>query len=314
MSFAENTSSTTSEPLVLDLSDPNELNRLSDWEIDFRQIEPGPMNTRIVMSQGPDMSLLNIKMDRAVHQAGYSPPGMMTFGIPRVEGIRWHVNDQHRPNFIDFGSGVEYESATNGEFSGLVYSIAEQYIHAVADKTRLPLPAEIADNDTVSAMPTRSLHLLTRFSESLLFQGGGFDEFDQEGLVIGLLSFGANTNIHEDRSALATRTRAIRSAIDYVEQSDKESLLVSDVCASINIPLRTLRRAFHEKFGIGPKAYFNRVRLGQVRSELLNSERGLCIADAANEWGFWHMGQFARDYRTMFGELPSQTVDRRNPN
>jgi len=184
----------------------------------------------------------------------------------------------------------------------------------VADKTRLPLPAEIADNDTVSAMPTRSLHLLTRFSESLLFQGGGFDEFDQEGLVIGLLSFGANTNIHEDRSALATRTRAIRSAIDYVEQSDKESLLVSDVCASINIPLRTLRRAFHEKFGIGPKAYFNRVRLGQVRSELLNSERGLCIADAANEWGFWHMGQFARDYRTMFGELPSQTVDRRNPN
>jgi transcriptional regulator GlxA family with amidase domain len=31
------------------------------------------------------------------------------------------------------------------------------------------------------------------------------------------------------------------------------------------------------------------------------------IADAANAWGFWHMGQFAKDYRTLFGELPSQT-------
>jgi len=28
----------------------------------------------------------------------------------------------------------------------------------------------------------------------------------------------------------------------------------------------------------------------------------------ANAWGFWHMGQFARDYRRLFGELPSDTL------
>ena len=33
------------------------------------------------------------------------------------------------------------------------------------------------------------------------------------------------------------------------------------------------------------------------------------VADAANEWGFWHMGQFAKDYRRMFGELPSETLN-----
>nr|WP_237707167.1 hypothetical protein [Pseudoalteromonas sp. BSi20652] len=28
---------------------------------------------------------------------------------------------------------------------------------------------------------------------------------------------------------------------------------------------------------------------------------------AAN-WGFWHAGQFAKDYTQLFGENPSQTV------
>ena len=32
-------------------------------------------------------------------------------------------------------------------------------------------------------------------------------------------------------------------------------------------------------------------------------------ANVAHRWGFWHMGQFARDYRRLFGELPSETRD-----
>jgi AraC-like DNA-binding protein len=30
--------------------------------------------------------------------------------------------------------------------------------------------------------------------------------------------------------------------------------------------------------------------------------------DAAARWGFWHLGQFSRDYKGQFGELPSQTL------
>jgi AraC family ethanolamine operon transcriptional activator len=31
-------------------------------------------------------------------------------------------------------------------------------------------------------------------------------------------------------------------------------------------------------------------------------------ADIANLVGFWHMGQFAKDYRKLFAELPSETI------
>ena len=32
------------------------------------------------------------------------------------------------------------------------------------------------------------------------------------------------------------------------------------------------------------------------------------IRDIANRYGFWHMGQFAADYKKLFGELPSKTL------
>ena len=49
-------------------------------------------------------------------------------------------------------------------------------------------------------------------------------------------------------------------------------------------------------------------RLNQVRRKLLREPpvRGK-ISDVANEFGFWHMGDFASHYRRFFGELPSET-------
>ncbi|HHA18893.1 MAG TPA: helix-turn-helix domain-containing protein, partial [Methylophaga sp.] len=30
----------------------------------------------------------------------------------------------------------------------------------------------------------------------------------------------------------------------------------------------------------------------------------------AHYWGYWHLGQLAKDYRHFFGELPSETLNR----
>jgi hypothetical protein len=32
-------------------------------------------------------------------------------------------------------------------------------------------------------------------------------------------------------------------------------------------------------------------------------------AEVFKQWGFWHMGQFAKDYKFMFGQLPSETLN-----
>lgn len=72
---------------------------------------------------------------------------------------------------------------------------------------------------------------------------------------------------------------------------------------------RTLEYAFRERFGITPKAVLSSIRLNGVHRELkLTNGGNTKIADIASRWGFWQMGQFAKDYKLMFGELPSYTL------
>jgi AraC family ethanolamine operon transcriptional activator len=53
--------------------------------------------------------------------------------------------------------------------------------------------------------------------------------------------------------------------------------------------------------------------LAQVHQELRNfdAQDYDSIIELAGIHGFWHMGQFAADYRRIYGELPSDTLKRK---
>jgi len=54
--------------------------------------------------------------------------------------------------------------------------------------------------------------------------------------------------------------------------------------------------------------YVKQVRLAKAREEMLATQGAKSVTSIAMEWGFNHLGHFARDYRARFGELPSQTL------
>jgi len=50
------------------------------------------------------------------------------------------------------------------------------------------------------------------------------------------------------------------------------------------------------------------------RRELRRADSSLAsVSDVAERYGFWHLSQFAADYRWLFGELPSETLRKRSP-
>jgi len=58
-------------------------------------------------------------------------------------------------------------------------------------------------------------------------------------------------------------------------------------------------------------AYLKIQRLHGVRRLLKAADpNNSSIMAIANQFGFWSSGHFARDYKKMFGELPSQTIKR----
>ena len=82
---------------------------------------------------------------------------------------------------------------------------------------------------------------------------------------------------------------------------------IESLCRQSGASWRTLNRAFLERFDQSPKTYYIHLRLNGVRKTLLKGDAET-VSEAANRYGFWHLGQFARDYRRFYGELPSQTL------
>ena len=113
------------------------------------------------------------------------------------------------------------------------------------------------------------------------------------------------------RRSSAVRSRVARQALALIVEASDAPLTVREVCRSVGVCERTLRYAFQEQLGVSPKQYLQLVRLDRVRRDLRLAAPSIKIADIANRWGFWHMGQFAADYRRQFGELPSETLARR---
>ena len=90
-----------------------------------------------------------------------------------------------------------------------------------------------------------------------------------------------------------------------------DPVTVESLCQVAKTNQRPLHRAFQENCGVSPKAYLQAYRLNGTRKLLRRSTpQSDTVGAAANRWGFWHMGQFAADYRRQFGELPSATLGR----
>lgn len=68
---------------------------------------------------------------------------------------------------------------------------------------------------------------------------------------------------------------------------------------------RSIQYAFQEHYGTTPMRYLRKVRLDRAREDL--RQGNATVADIASYWGFSNMGRFAREYRTLFGEFPSDT-------
>src|SRR5450759_4569435 len=73
---------------------------------------------------------------------------------------------------------------------------------------------------------------------------------------------------------------------------------------------RTLETHFKLFLGTTPLGWVRRMRLARARQELLHSAPHATVTDVALASGFNQLGRFAAQYREVFGELPSATIQR----
>lgn len=102
------------------------------------------------------------------------------------------------------------------------------------------------------------------------------------------------------------RKRLVDQACTLMLDRRDEPPSMLAVCREVGASRRKLNYCFQEVLGLSPVKYLRAVRLNGARRELRAGAAS--VQDAATRWGFWHLGQFAQDYRRQFGELPSHTL------
>lgn len=100
------------------------------------------------------------------------------------------------------------------------------------------------------------------------------------------------------------RWQIVAAARAHVLAHPEQPLTVADLCRATGTSRRTLQYSFQAVLNVNPNAFLRSMRLNGVRRML---REAASVSDAATHWGFWHFGHFARDYRALFGERPSDT-------
>ena len=99
-----------------------------------------------------------------------------------------------------------------------------------------------------------------------------------------------------------------RRAESSVRERISEPVSIDELCAELCVSRRYLEYAFSAAFGTSPSRYLRLLRLKEVRHRLQCPGDSTTVTLEATRLGFIHLGQFAVQYKQLFGQSPSTTL------
>ncbi|ENG3859172.1 HTH-type transcriptional regulator EutR [Salmonella enterica subsp. enterica serovar Kentucky] len=299
---------------------------ITAWQQIYDQLHPGKFHGEFTEILLDEIQVFREYTGLALRQSCLVWPNSFWFGIPATRGEQGFIGAQGlgSAEIATRPGGTEFELSTPDDYTILGVVISEDVIsrqatflhnpERVLHMLRNQLALEVKEQHKAALWGFVQQALAT-FSESpeTLYQPAVRKVLsDNLLLAMGTMLEEAKP-IHSAESISHQGYRRLLSrAREYVLENMSEPLTVLDLCNQLHVSRRTLQNAFHAILGIGPNAWLKRIRLNAVRRELISPwSQSTTVKDAAMQWGFWHLGQFATDYQQLFAEKPSLTLHQR---
>ena len=104
--------------------------------------------------------------------------------------------------------------------------------------------------------------------------------------------------------------RHVKRAIEFMIANIAEPLTLDKIAAVSGVSERALQMGFRQFKMTTPMAYLRYLRLEAMHQDLKGGQPGMELKEVGLRWGFLHMGRMAAEYRSRYGELPSETYKR----
>lgn len=296
-------------------------NVLSGYDLDIKQIECGSFSAHLQQIQCGPISINRFTTTRRFEANGNPPPGVRTFGIPtaQCQPFVWRGKKTSGNTIQIYKPSTELALITHPQFEAIDVSIDEDDFNALNQRWGFPdLDRMIGSKDMIDCDPAimrRLRNVLHTICESIDNNSvRQIQHIEIQNLIVHKVPYLLAqalmaSEAHTIRTTADKRNLAFTTAIDYIHSAPNQLVSISKFCHDTGINERTLQRAFLDQYGITPKSYIQMQRLNNTYKALLHSDpESTKITDIALSQGFWHMSQFASDYRRLFGELPSDTL------
>lgn len=295
---------------------------LSNWQQQYDQLSAGLFAGEFEEFCFGKVQLFRETLNQSVHQAGIAWPGSRTVAVPTIiDGTGWFCGETYsRHSMLTLGDGDELDFRTPRRLEILACTADAAALNTYALQVEhRDLEAELAGHTLIPASPQQMEafgSLLATMMASLratpdLLRHPQMRAAMEQALFATLLG-----TLPPAPAILApscrTRQLIVARAREYMETHIDEPISVADLCTELGVSRRTLQYSFQDVLDLNPVKFLRAIRLNAVRRALKQaggSERAT-VADIAACWGFWHLSHFAAEYKTMFGELPSETLRR----
>ncbi len=144
-----------------------------------------------------------------------------------------------------------------------------------------------------------------------LYGQAGFTRDLEHALVKGLiLAQPNNFSVELQASQEPKLPHFLVRARAFIHSHAREDIDLADIEAASGVSRTKLFDSFSKHLGLAPMAYLKRYRLNAVRQQILEDGSPRNISAIAMAWGITHLGRFSCEYRKLFGETPSMTLQR----
>lgn len=283
----------------------------ANWQGRFEQISCGRFAGTLQVVRGSLVRIIGITANQRVRLRGHDVARLFSVFLVTDgnAGSLWQCRRLTPGQLVVDGTDAETDHCTARRTDNLGVSLPREDCEAAAaallgtDAVTLPWSWAVLSPppEAFANLRRRLSSLLSRgLADPFLLRTPEGDRLEQE-CVRALFASLFSAAAPQLALSLPARSLLLRRAEEFMRSRLGDRFGAIDLCRELGVSDRTLRLTFRERYGLGPMAYYKTLRLNAVRSRL----KADAVATAAREFGFHHLGNFAADYRRLFGESPS---------
>jgi AraC family transcriptional regulator, ethanolamine operon transcriptional activator len=291
-----------------------------DWSVTYDQISSGKYKGWLMDAHIQNIQLFHEIFNQSLYQHGTCKDEKVAFGIAMKsegQGSFWGNKLYQRDvAVLTGGEDIDFKTSHGLDMITMVLDRAELLEYAdilgyqnVANKINARVLRAPQASEPL-AITLSSLSQIISTSPDILHHEN-IQNSIKEAIFSSLLYF-INAVDQEDTkypaNAYVKYKKVAEKAIAYMMANADRPVCMLELCRETAVSQRTLQYCFETVFNSNPINQLRIMRLNGLRRTLKMGGSEVSVQSAAETWGFWHLSRMAKEYKELFGELPSETL------